>query len=1058
MNKVLLTALFALLAGTFQAQFVVEQTYTIEEYVNDILLGSGISATNITYSGDELQLGYLTNGDDPGNFPMEGGLILSTDNALNSQLDMFGDPIMGGIGDDQDLLDIANSVPPLIGQSFTVGDVNDLCILEFDFIATGDTVSFNYSFGSDEWTTYINSTFNDVFAFFLSGPGIVGEWDSPAAFPDGAINIAYVPDTDPELPITISSVHNGNPDGTDCMNCEYYVYNNPNEDIQINAYTTLFTASSPVICGETYHIKLAIADGSDGALKSMVVLEEGSFSSNSVVQVDLSIDVGGPDANTIYEDCGEATLSFTRPIETILEIEEMVFIEYGGDAIEGLDYNDLPDTVIFAPFVETVSFTVDAFEDGLVEGLELVELEILNLAACNGGGLTSYFEFYIGDEPDPLVVEGYDQEICLGDTVELEPIITGGYGNFIFEWDSGEDTETIIVAPGVDTGYSLTVSDTCGMPSDDADFQVDILIVDPLEVSIDQGDFTIDCGGNMPLTATAIGGDGNYSDWYWYTDTGANLWGWNNSVTYWAWNGADSVYVDVTDGCGFTATNGVEVTMNVPELILDYEDITALCLEDFTVDPGVSGGAEPYWYTWTIDGIVDWSIWTETYTTSSAEDMVFEINVNDNCGQNELATINVTIESPDIEITMPESPTGNCVEEFEIDPVIEGGSGGFQYTWTDNGTTVGTASSIDYVAGETTTLTFSVEDQCNAFAEETIDLNVVNPPIELSLGEDIEASCIDNTLITPEVSSGSTPYQFQWTVNNDVVGTGNTLTWQSFETVEVQLNVSDVCDEQAEDAMVIVIPNIPLTMEVSDGADVCQFEEVQLTASAGGGEGGFEYEWNVIPGSDTTQVVAPGETTLYEVVATDICGEQINGQILITVHPIDVGYGQTYESASSVQYTSVVMPDCEDCEYDYLWDFGDGAFSNEVNPLHQYDGLDSYEGSLVVTNWLGCQDSTEFSYMPPISLYIPNSFTPNNDGINDYFEVYGDGIESYEIFIYNRWGIEVFHSNDIEDVWLGEVQGGEHYYTIDGVYNYVIKLKGYNTDAFIQKGTVTVLR
>ena len=82
-------------------------------------------------------------------------------------------------------------------------------------------------------------------------------------------------------------------------------------------------------CGETYHIKLAIADGSDTALESIVVLEEGSFESNAVVQIDLSIDVGGPEANTIYEDCGQATLTFERPIETILEIQEMVYIDYG---------------------------------------------------------------------------------------------------------------------------------------------------------------------------------------------------------------------------------------------------------------------------------------------------------------------------------------------------------------------------------------------------------------------------------------------------------------------------------------------------------------------------------------------------------------------------------------------------------------------------------------------------------------------------------------------------------------------------------------------------------
>ena len=328
----------------------------------------------------------------------------------------------------------------------------------------------------------------------------------------------------------------------------------------------------------------------------------------------------------------------------------------------------------------------------------------------------------------------------------------------------------------------------------------------------------------------------------------------------------------------------------------------------------------------------------------------------------------------------------------------------------------------------------------------------------MTLGEDIDASCIDNTVLLPEIISGNGTYQYQWTVNSEVVGTGSSLTWQSFETVDVQLNVSDICDEQAEDVVTIFIPNIPLTMEVSDGVDICQFDEVQLIASAGGGEGGFEYDWNYMSSSDTMQIVTPGETTLYEVVATDICGQQINGQILVTVHPVDVGYGQSYESASSVQYTSVVMPDCEDCEYEYFWNFGDGETSTAADPLHQYDGLQSYEGSLLVTNWLGCQDSVDFNYLPPISLYIPNSFTPNNDGINDVFQVQGDGIESYELIVFNRWGDVVYRSTDLGDVWEGDVQNGKDYYAIDNTYNYLVKLKGYNTDAFEQSGTITIIR
>jgi len=115
-----------------------------------------------------------------------------------------------------------------------------------------------------EW---VNSAYNDIFAFFLSGPGISGPFGSPVGFPDGAINIAQVPDSDPPLPITISSVN-------DVLNQEYYIDNPENIGICINGYTVPFTASASVQCGETYHIKLAIADGSDNAIESFVVIEE----------------------------------------------------------------------------------------------------------------------------------------------------------------------------------------------------------------------------------------------------------------------------------------------------------------------------------------------------------------------------------------------------------------------------------------------------------------------------------------------------------------------------------------------------------------------------------------------------------------------------------------------------------------------------------------------------------------------------------------------------------------------------------------------------------------
>ena len=184
--------------------------------------------------------------------------------------------------DDPDLLDLANSVPGLIGQNFNVTSVNDVAILEFDFVPVSSYLSFKYVFASQEYFAYENTQFNDVFGFFISGPGIVGPYDSPAAFPDGSINIATFESVEQnslgvDLPITISSV-NAN------YNSNFFInnQNNGNNTVSPNnadGFTTVFTAEANVVCGELYHIKLAIADGSDTGLSSFVLLESGSFSS-----------------------------------------------------------------------------------------------------------------------------------------------------------------------------------------------------------------------------------------------------------------------------------------------------------------------------------------------------------------------------------------------------------------------------------------------------------------------------------------------------------------------------------------------------------------------------------------------------------------------------------------------------------------------------------------------------------------------------------------------------------------------------------------------------------
>lgn len=415
------------------SQLLVEQPYTIEQYVSEVLIGNGVTATNITYTGSEEQLGYLTGGE--GLFSVTSGLVLSTDHATH-----LSDPgcndmqaCLGclGLGTDADLLSVANSVPPLIGQTFSVSSVNDLCILEFDFEAGGDSISFNYVFGSDEYLTYVNTQYNDIFAFFISGPGISGPFASPAGFPDGAVNIAEVPDSDPQLPVTISSVNN-------VTNVEYYINNPGNLGICINGYTETFTASASVQCGETYHIKLAIADGADSALESFVVLEEGSFSSNAIdIVADASLE--GAEIflgdTTVVEGCNDAVFTVIRPDDSETDT---IYLNVYGTATMGGDFSSVFSIVIMEPGQSVAEVSLGVINDNVNEDPEWVTVEYEYINDCGDTILSSATIVILDPEPITLFTAPVG---CLDAAGNIELIVEplSGYGPFYYQWDTAEN-------------------------------------------------------------------------------------------------------------------------------------------------------------------------------------------------------------------------------------------------------------------------------------------------------------------------------------------------------------------------------------------------------------------------------------------------------------------------------------------------------------------------------------------------------------------------------------------------------------------------------------------
>jgi gliding motility-associated-like protein len=391
------------------------------------------------------------------------------------------------------------------------GTTFDKCILEFDFTTLGDTVKFDYVFGSCEYPSYTCSNFNDVFGFFLSGPGIAGPYSN------GAKNIALVPGST-TCPVAISTIYCPNNPG--CCNttnycfantagctafsatnntCQYFVCNAGGPTVSYPGFTTVLTAMSQVIPCSTYHIKLAIADKGDAALDSGVFLKAGSFTSN-IVQIKLSAGLTSTSGvPVIVEGCDSANLKLTRKIVSGSVYADTINLQYGGNAQNSIDYSTLPTQLTFLPNAsDTVkNLSLYAFPDGIAEGTEYLKIYVLSGCAQL---ITDSIIIEIKDSLEYSLFNG-DTAICLGNTVNINGIMDAG---MVMQWSPAINvlnpnqflTSITPTVPGSQT-YTITGSFGTCVPVKKS-FTI---TADPVPILTPISDFEICEGDTYPLNA-----------------------------------------------------------------------------------------------------------------------------------------------------------------------------------------------------------------------------------------------------------------------------------------------------------------------------------------------------------------------------------------------------------------------------------------------------------------------------------------------------------------------------------------------------------------------------
>jgi gliding motility-associated-like protein len=840
------------------AQLVVDGASTPEELVEDILLGAGVTVSNITFTGEESQRGYFDGS--ASNIGIDGGVMLSSGDieiAIGPNVAGGAGLGVGGLGDDD--LETLSGVATF-----------DAVILEFDFVPTGDSINFDYVFASEEYNEYACGTVNDVFGFFLSGPGIAGP------FTNGAINIALIPGT--TTPVSINTVNigvagdNGIAANCDALDPDWPTYNtfftdNPGgPSIEYDGFTVPLTASAEVVCGETYHIKLALSDGGDGVFDSGVFLEENGFSSNAV---EVEITTLSADS-AIVEGCTTANIILTRPNADSTIVINMV-IE--GDAINGVDYEFVHDTLVFEMGEHTAEFEIIPIDDGIPEDRDTIIITVFSINIC-GDTVPSTGMVFIQSDYE-LVAESENPTIqCPGDSVIISAIASGGNAPYYYDWNTGQQGDSIWVTPTETTTYYVNLTDSCiGVGMDSVTVIVDI----PAEptVNVSPSSYQFGCPGeSLDLSASPAFGAEPYS-YNWSTgettqDINIIL---NTDTLFW---------VEVTDVCG-TLSNVDTVLIDFipppnPVVSIDpvtYEFDCAGEVLEILADP--TQGQPPYIYNWSNGAT------TSSINVTLTNDTVYWVEVTDACGtvsSQSSMTITFNPANPP-EVDTSNDPTLVCPdEEATLTAVASQGNPPYTYAWStgENG------SSIMVNPNITEDFTVTITDNCGAEVEADITVTVIPyQAIELQATDDYSVQCAGDAGAVQAIANlGREPYVYSW----DNGMSGDLINVSFTESSTLTVTVTDDCGFDATDELNITVPIYDMQLTVIEDSTICENTFIDLFAEATGGAAPYSYVWTgleIVSGAEqdtalvanTYDVEIPQDSLLfnYSITVTDQCDE-----------------------------------------------------------------------------------------------------------------------------------------------------------------------------------------
>ncbi|MDB4534643.1 gliding motility-associated C-terminal domain-containing protein, partial [Vicingaceae bacterium] len=597
--------------------------------------------------------------------------------------------------------------------------------------------------------------------------------------------------------------------------------------------------------------------------------------------------------------------------------------------------------------------------------------------------------------------------------------VSGGDGNYLFSNDNGVITQAtpIFNNLGANT-YQLTVTDNsgCSLDSTITINQPDILVIDNFVIV----DATCNGFTDGSVTATIIGGVTNYT--YNWSNSLAGL---NDNQATNVGAGTYSLAVTDQNGCSVDTLNFVvdePAAISVNSLTVTSELCVGQCDGTIVIDSpnatlfGINGGtlAVTNQYAGLCNG-------NYTLQLADAAGCTFDTSA--------------IIESPQPIVVTTNAGQTICIDQnVNLGATATGGTGTIVYTW-DNGVGVGQNPSVSPILTTTYNVTATDDNGCTSNIDSQVI--IVRDSLRVSVFTDTTICIGSSANIHAIASGGDGNYTYSW---DNGAGLGSPVNVSPNITTVYTVSVNDGCGTPiVNDNVTISIQDIPNAMFTGGSSD-CDVVNATFISNDLNNPSLYNasFLWDFGNGSIANSRDGASHTFTntgcYDVsyTITDSIGcfsseTLFNAVCVYEVPQADFSY--------SPQDIDLLNPQVEfndesiGTNLSYAWTFVDDVTPNssiEVNPIIDFPGEEAgtFTACLTVTeNNTTCSSSIckEVIIGGVLFFYIPNAFTPNEDGVNETFKpsIFGADIEDYTFMIFDRWGELLFESQNLSNGWSG---------------------------------------